>query len=116
MLDLFPQAAEETRAVLPTSQPFLVGKTWWRFEAIHNPHCSAYPYTWRAEWRDRLGAWRPHREWPTYNINNGMTLGLPKSLGRLGDTFCSRYRDYMAIPADVRARVEARIAEHRATQ
>ena len=41
----------------------------------------------RYQFRLPGGAWRSHREWPNYDINEGMQLGLPKQLSRL-------YRDY----------------------
>jgi len=110
--DLFP--LERSRAeVSNISPPFKVGRTFWRCVVQHNPEASAaWRFTWSAEWRDGMGDWRTQREWRTYNINNGMTLGLPKGLGRPCAAFCARYADYMAVPADVRARVDARIAEH----
>ena len=114
--DLFPAQPQPPAFVPGATAPFLVGKTMWRLFAAENADAPAgLRFTWRAEWRDRAGIWREQREWPTYNINNGMTHGLPLGVLKAGNSFCSRYADYMAVPADARERAERRIAEHLAS-
>lgn len=63
------------------SQPMTIGKHDWRVivtdSRFGNSRCTEY------QWRRGREDWRPSKSWPTYDINNGMTLGLPKSLAKL---------------------------------
>lgn len=54
-----------------------IGKHEWR---IVNGPLGGLLFEWRRQERD---PWQGQRQWPTYDINNGMTLGLPKSLKKL---------------------------------
>lgn len=59
------------------TEPMTIGKHEWRMR-FEIGGTTAY------EWR-RLGtaAWQGQRQWPSYNVNNGLTLGLPASLKKL---------------------------------
>ena len=46
-------------------------------QAVHGSRCTRYRWRRCGELR-----WRPGREWPTYDINDGRYAGLPKRLGR----------------------------------
>lgn len=65
----FPQAS--------FSEPMTIGKHEWRLR-FEPGGTIAY------EWR-RLGNadWQGQRQWPSYDLNNGLTLGLPASLKKL---------------------------------
>lgn len=59
------------------SEPMTIGKHEWRMR-FEIGGTTAY------EWR-RLGtaAWQGQRQWPSYDLNNGLTSGLPASLKKL---------------------------------
>ena len=63
------------------SEPIKIGKHDWRVIVVDsrfgNSRCTEY------QWRGMFGYWRSSRDWPSYDINNGMTLGLPKTLAKL---------------------------------
>jgi len=63
------------------SEPIKIGKHAWRVivtdSRFGNSRCTEY------QWRGEFGNWRGSKEWPSYDINNGMTLGLPKTLSKL---------------------------------
>ena len=80
---LFP--AERSPALPWYSAPVRIGNHDWRLKRIETLDMlssrteRALDYEWSPAGQD---AWRPHREWPGYDINNGGTLGLPRSLAR----------------------------------
>lgn len=59
------------------SEPMLIGTHEWR---IRYDVSGTINYEWR---RPPAHSWRACCYWPTYDFNNGMTLGLPKGLKRL---------------------------------
>jgi hypothetical protein len=59
------------------SEPMLIGKHEWR---IRYEVSGTINYEWR---RPPAQSWKHYRDWPTYDFNNGMTLGLPVGLKRL---------------------------------
>ena len=83
---LFP--ASPSPALPWYSAPVRIGNHDWRLKRIETLTMLAtrpersLDYEWRPAGE---AAWRPHREWPGYDINNGGTLGLPKGLRRLYD-------------------------------
>jgi hypothetical protein len=61
--------------------PMTIGKHEWRL--IVYPHytgSNVTSYQWRGDAEDY---WRDQRDWPRYNFNDGMYMGLPKTLVRL---------------------------------
>lgn len=59
------------------SEPMTIGKHEWR---IRYDVSGTINYEWR---RPSALSWTECCDWPTYDFNNGMTLGLPKGLKRL---------------------------------
>lgn len=59
------------------SEPMMIGTHEWR---IRYDVSGTINYEWR---RPPAHSWRACCDWPTYDFNNGMTLGLPKGLKRL---------------------------------
>ena len=56
-----------------------IGKHYWRVAVVSRGD-STPRYT-EYQWRHVDGqGWQGHKQWPAYDINNGMTLGLPKSI------------------------------------
>jgi hypothetical protein len=61
--------------------PMTIGKHEWRL--IVYPHYSGSNVT-QYQWRGHVeDYWRPQQDWPRYNFNDGMYLGLPKTLTNL---------------------------------
>ena len=67
------------------SAPVRIGNHDWRLKRVETLTMLArrseryLDYEWSPAGHD---AWRPHRDWPGYDLNNGGTLGLPRSLAR----------------------------------
>lgn len=62
------------------SKPMKIGKNDWRVivtDSRFGGRCTEY------QWRGESGCWRASRDWPAYDINNGSTLGMPKTLAKL---------------------------------
>ena len=80
---LFP--ASQAPALPWYSAPVRIGNHDWRLKRIETLTMLAtrteryLDYEWSPAGQDD---WRPHHEWPGYDINNGGTLGLPRSLAR----------------------------------
>lgn len=66
------------------SQPMKIGKHEWRVVVMPSRYrqgnCTEYQFR-------RIGDnyWKPGYDWPRYDINDGMYLGMPRSLVRLYD-------------------------------
>lgn len=61
----------------------IIGKHEWRIIVIpsrYSGYCTLYEFR-------RIGGnyWKSQHDWPGYNINDGMYLGMPKSITRLYD-------------------------------
>lgn len=75
----------------PTA-PLRIGKHDWRMRFKENPYEKGR-LTFVYEWRKAAttvcgiacepGYWRDQHAWPTYDTNNGMTGGMPKTLVKL---------------------------------
>jgi hypothetical protein len=67
------------------SEPVRIGRTDWRLiivpARLNLPGES--PWNTKYEWRRDGGPWRPDREWPTYNRDDGTYAGCPRTLPRL---------------------------------
>lgn len=64
-----------------TTQAMKIGKHEWRMvvkDHYLGGRCTSFQFVRQNEFY-----WSDGREWPSYNINDGMYLGLPKSLRRL---------------------------------
>jgi hypothetical protein len=67
-----------------TSPAEKFGKTFWRFVVLPSRTGDGLvtDYEWlNTDWNGR-GVWYPSNEWRTYNINDGMFAGLPKTAVR----------------------------------
>jgi len=63
-----------------TSPPQTIGRNDWRIivddsRAIPGQRSTAFQFR-----RQHTDAWQSQRLWPSYNINDGMHLGLPRSV------------------------------------
>lgn len=70
--------------------PMKIGKHEWRcvvMESAFGGRSTLYQYRRAAyktgDYEHSAGRWQDQRSWPRYNINDGLFLGLPKSLQRL---------------------------------
>lgn len=61
------------------SEPMKIGKHIWRM--VFSKAKDTFTYEWKsAEYSDH---WRTQSSWATYDFNDGIYLGLPKSLVKL---------------------------------
>lgn len=84
------------------SEPMTIGKHEWR---LRYEVSGTINYEWR---RPPAQSWRHYRDWPTYDFNNGMTLGLPKGLKRLfareaTDVAAQKARRFVIVDINARA-------------
>jgi hypothetical protein len=76
-----------------TSPPMKFGKTFWRFVVL--PSRFDYGLVTDYEWLNTAvsdnGIWYPSNQWPSYNFNDGLYAGLPKSLRKLWERHLHEY-------------------------
>lgn len=76
------------------SPPMKIGKHEWRVvvkpSSYYQGNCTEYQFR-------RIGAtyWMPGSEWPRYDINDGMYLGMPRSLVRLYERHKAELRAWL---------------------
>ena len=73
--------------ILFSSEIRKIGKHEWRIVVVtHERYGRVTAYQWRKvahELAPRPNSWRSDREWPTYNGDDGIYCGLPKTLIRI---------------------------------
>lgn len=76
-----------------TSPPMKIGKTFWRFVVLPSRYGPGLvtDYEWLNTEYSNAGIWYPSNQWRSYNINDGMYAGLPKTLRKLWQLHSREY-------------------------
>lgn len=67
-----------------TSPPYPIGRHFWRFvvkQSLYYGRVSEYQWS-----TTQAGEYRPDKDWPTYDSNDGIYAGCPHGLRRIFDT------------------------------